>query len=436
MRADSPARVGRGARPAAAGPRVGIFGLLGQGNLGNDGSMEAVLAYLRANHSDVILDCLCTDPDLVAERYDLPAMQLRWHDTPRGPASGQADRARRGMALGLGIAIDAVRIAAWVRGHEAVIVPGMGVLETTVPMRPWKTPYWMFLLCASGRLFGTKVALVSVGANVTGRRITRRLITSAVRLSSYRSYRDQVSRDAMQQMKVDVSNDVIYPDVAFALPIPADGQAEPRSVGIGIMDYSGGNDDIRQAAELRANYIEQVTRFGRWLVDNGRPVRLFTSDTADEPVLEEIAAEVRAHRSDRGPSWVVAEPAPTIGVLMHQITLVETVVATRYHNVLYALLQAKPTLALGYAAKHEVLMSDAGLAGFCLPCKALDVSQMIELFSELERRSAELSAVIAERSRAKTLLVQRQFAEMSAALFPTEDTLAAAPRPMTARTGT
>ena len=436
MRADSPARVGRGARPAAAGPRVGIFGLLGQGNLGNDGSLEAVLTYLRANHPDVILDCLCTNPDLVAERYDLPAIQLRWHDPPRGPASGQVDPARRGMALAFGVAIDAVRIAAWVRGHEAVIVPGMGVLETTVPMRPWKTPYWMFLLCASGRVFGTKVALVSVGANVTGRRVTRRLITSAVRLAPYRSYRDEVSRNAMRQMKVDVSNDVVYPDVAFALPVPAYGQAEPRTVGIGIMDYSGGNDDIRQTAKLRLNYIAQVTRFGQWLVDNGRPVRLFTSDTADEPVLEEIAAEVRAHRADLGPSWVVAEPAPTIGDLMHQIALVETVVATRYHNVLYALLQAKPTLALGYAAKHEVLMSNAGLDGFCLPCRSLDVGEMIEQFSELELRSAELSQVIAKRNRARTLLVERQFAEMSAALFPSKDVPAAAPRPMTARTGT
>ena len=53
--------------------------------------------------------------------------------------------------------------ASWVRRHDAVIVPGMGVLEVTVPMRPWQTPYSMFLLSVSGRLFRTKVAYVSVG---------------------------------------------------------------------------------------------------------------------------------------------------------------------------------------------------------------------------------------------------------------------------------
>jgi hypothetical protein len=60
-----PGKARRRARRTSVPPRVGLFGLLGQGNLGNDGSMEAVLAYLRAEHPDVILDALCPEPDLV-----------------------------------------------------------------------------------------------------------------------------------------------------------------------------------------------------------------------------------------------------------------------------------------------------------------------------------------------------------------------------------
>ena len=413
-----PGKARRRPRRAAVPPRVGLFGLLGQGNLGNDGSMEAVLAYLRAEHPEAVLDSLCSEPDLLTARYGIPAARLRWYQPDRQPPPGLMSIARRGLGLSLGIGIDAVRTASWVRRHQAVIVPGMGVLETTVPMRPWKTPYSMFLLCASGWLFGTKVALVSVGANVTDHRITRRLITTAVRLARYRSYRDTVSRDAMQRMGVDTSGDAVYPDVAYALPAPSGACRVAGSVGIGVMDYSGGNDDLDQAAGLRANYLDQMKRFARWLVDNGRPVRLFTSDTADEPVVQEIAADVRAHRPDLGPSWVVAEPAPSITELMEQIAPVDTVVATRYHNVLYALLLAKPTLALGYAAKHQHLMEEAGLPGFCLPCKSLDVTQMIERFTELESRSVQLAQTIAERNAAKVRLVDRQLAEMSAVLFP------------------
>jgi polysaccharide pyruvyl transferase WcaK-like protein len=413
-----------------------LFGLLGQGNLGNDGSMEAVLAYLRTEHPDAILDSLCSEPDLVTERYDLPAAPLRWYQPDRRRASGITAIARRGIGLSLGVGIDALRTASWVRRHEAVIVPGMGVLETTVPMRPWKTPYWMFLLGASGWLLGTKVALVSVGANVTDHRLTRLLITTAVRLAHYRSYRDPVSKDAMQAMGVDTSQDPVYPDVAFALPVPAGDKRVPGSVGIGIMDYSGGNDDLDQADALRANYLKQMKRFGRWLVDNGRPVRLFTSDTADEPVVQEIAADIRAYRPDLGPAWVIADPAPSLTDLLQQIAPVDTVVATRYHNVLYALLLAKPTLALGYAAKHELLMAEAGLPGFCLPCRGLEASQMIERFTELETQSKRLTRIISDRNAAKLRLVDRQLAEMSAALFPAPDRVDAAAGREATRTGT
>jgi len=428
------ARIRTGA--TAGAPRVGLFGLLGQGNLGNDGSMEAVLAYLRAEHPEVILDALCSDPELVTARYDLAASRLRWYQPGRRTASGITAIARRGFGLSLGIGIDAFRTASWVRRHEAVIVPGMGVLETTVPMRPWKTPYWIFLLSASGSLFGTKVALVSVGANVTDHRLTRRLITTAVRLAHYRSYRDTVSKEAMRRMGVDTSDDAVYPDVAFALPAPAGYQRATGSVGIGVMDYSGGNDDLDRADALRANYLEQMKRFCRWLVDDGRPIRLFTSDTADEPIVQEIAADLRAYRPDLDPARVGTEPAPSLTDLLRQIASVDTVVATRYHNVLYALLLDKPTLALGYAAKHELLMADAGMPGFCLSCEALEAAQMIERFTELESQSAQLTQIISERNATKVRLVDRQLAEMSAALFPAPAGAAATAGHEAARTGT
>ena len=58
--------------------------------------------------------------------------------------------------------------------------------------------------------------------------------------------------------------------------------------------------------------------FTRWLVDNGRRVRLFVGDTnnADETVVEKILADLRTHRPDLGPTWVVADPVVTFADLM------------------------------------------------------------------------------------------------------------------------
>jgi polysaccharide pyruvyl transferase WcaK-like protein len=408
----------------AVAPRVGLFGLLGQGNLGNDGSLEAVLGYLRAAHPDVILDALCSGPELVTARYGIPAGRLRWYQSERPRTSGTTALALKCLGLGLGIGIDAIRTASWVRRHDVVIVPGMGVLEATVPMRPWQTPYSMFLLCASGRLFGTKVALVSVGTNVIHQRLTRWLITAAARLAYYRSYRDAISRDAMQRMGLDTSGDVIYPDVVFALPAPRGERGAAGAVGVGVMDYSGANEDRPQADEIRSGYIEKMTRFVLWLIEINRPVRLFTSDTADEPIVRQILASVRAQHPKLSPSQVIAEPVSSLDELMRQTASVDTVVATRYHNVLYALKLAKPTLSLGYAAKHDVLMADMGLPEFSQSVKSLDVARLIEQFTELESQSTQLRLMITQRNAEKARLVGDQFAELSAALFPASE-----PRP-------
>jgi polysaccharide pyruvyl transferase WcaK-like protein len=379
--------------------------------------MESVLAYLREKHPGAALDALCSDAATLTARYGLPAANLRWYVPERRMSQGTLSTVGRVLGLGLGVVVDAWRISAWVRRHDSVIVPGMGVLETTVPMRPWKTPYWMFLVCTSGRLSGTKVWLVGVGANVTRRRVTRWLVARAVRAAHYRSFRDQVSKDAMRDMGVDTSSDFVFPDIAFMLPVPDSVESVAGSVGIGIMDYSGNDEEIAIQDQLRANYVEQMKRFTRWLLDNGHPVRLFTSDTADQPVVEEIARDARAHRPDLAPSWIIAEPAETIAELMRQIALVDTVVATRYHNVLYALLQAKPTLALAYATKHEQLMAANGVPSFSLQCRSLDAQMMIDKFTELEQRATELRQTISENNSRKVKLVAEQLDSMSAVLL-------------------
>ncbi len=264
----------------------------------------------------------------------------------------------------LGKGIDAFRTASWVRRHDVVIVPGAGVLETSMPMRPWGLPYTMFLLCASGRLFGTKVALVSVGANVISQRLTRWLSTSAARLAFYRSYRDTMSRDAMRQRGLDTRQDHVYPDLVFGLPAPPYDPGDAQTVGVGVMDYYGTNDERRQADEMHASYVEKMKFFVRWLVDSGRRIRLLVGDTngSDDSVVQEILADLRAHRPDLDPTWVVAEPVSSFADLMRAMAPVGTVVATRYHNVVCALKLSKPTISIGYSPKNTALMADMGLS--------------------------------------------------------------------------
>lgn len=386
--------------------RIGLFGLLGSGNLGNDGSFEAVLDHLRTEHPDAEITVMCGGPEIVATRYGVETTPLNWYHGEYRTASGP-----RSIALkGFGKLVDVFRTAAWVRGHDVVIVPGMGVLESTLPLRPWGFPYSLLLLSVSGRVVGTKVALVSVGANVSTHRATRSIVGWAARLASYRSYRDEPSREAMRVMGVDVGEDHVYPDLAFALPAPSE-PVVPRSVGVGVMAYYGGNEDRARADEIYESYVDKMTRFVAGLVEDGRTVRLFIGDRADRQVVDEILAEVDS------PLLSAAEMT-TLDDVMREMSAVETVVATRYHNILCALKLAKPTLSVGYAHKNDVLMAEMGLRNFCQSARAIDLDRLVRQFGELESRASELTATLAERGIEQAQLLKRQFAALSAALLP------------------
>ncbi|MEU1191403.1 polysaccharide pyruvyl transferase family protein [Streptomyces sp. NPDC005859] len=392
--------------------RVGVFGLLGSGNLGNDGSLEAVLGYLRAAHPRAIVDALCGGPEVVAARYGIPATRLHWY---RGEYR-TASRAGAIASKGMGKLVDVVRTAAWVRRHDVVIVPGMGVLEATLPLRPWGFPYSLFLLCATGRLFGTRVALVGVGAAAIGDRPTRTLVRWSARLAAYRSYRDALSPDAMRAMGVDTARDEVYPDLAFALPTPRASapSSPPGPVCVGVMDFHGGNDDRARAEEIHRRYLDGTTRFVRALVEDGRPVRLLTGDECDAPVVAAILDAVDS-------PLVTAAEAASLADLMKEMAAADTVVATRYHNLICALKVGTPTLALSYAAKSDALMAQMGLAAYCHPAREVDTDRLLEQFRELEKRSAELRRTLTERNLAAAQRLQHQFTALTTALFPATD---------------
>ncbi|MFI5806131.1 polysaccharide pyruvyl transferase family protein [Streptomyces sp. NPDC051561] len=389
--------------------RVGVFGLLGSGNLGNDGSLEAVLGYLRAEHPDAVVDALCGGPEVVASRYGIPATRLHWY-------AGEYRTASRAGAIagkGLGKLVDVARTAAWVRRHDVVIVPGMGVLEATLPLRPWGFPYSLFLLCASGRLLGTRVALVGVGAAAIRNRPTRALVRRSARLAAYRSYRDELSRDAMHAMGVNTSRDKVYPDLAFALPTPAakNPPGPPGPVCVGVMDFHGGNDDRARAEEIHRRYLDGTTRFVRTLVEEGRHVRLLTGDACDAPVVAAILDAVDS-------PLVTAADAGSLAELMAEMAAADTVVATRYHNLVCALKVGTPTLALTYAAKSEVLMDRMGLGGFCHPAREVDADRLLKQFRALEKRAAELRRTLAGRNQVAARQLRDQFTDLTRSLFP------------------
>lgn len=238
----------------------------------------------------------------------------------------------------------------------------------------------------------------------------------SARLATYRSYRDAPSRDAMRAMGVDTARDKVYLDLAFALPTPEAGapSGSPGPVCVGVMDFHGSNDDRARADEIHRRYLDGTIRLVRTLAEEGRQVRLLTGDTCDAPVVAAILDAVDS------PLVTAAEPS-SLADLMKEMAAADTVVATRYHNLICALKSGTPTLALSYAAKSDALMDRMGLGAYCHPAREVDADRLLEQFRALEKRSADLRQTLAERNLAAARKLDDQFIELSATLFPTTD---------------
>ena len=361
--------------------RVGVFGLFGAGNFGNDASLEVMLNFLRGVRPDAELICVNCHPENVTRDFSIASLPMR-PPVPAGRYFRIVDRMLLRLPRALHMWIWTIR---QVGRFDALIIPGTGILDD-FRERPQGVPLSLFLWCLAALCCRTKVAFVSVGAGPIHNRVTRWLMKSAARTASYRSYRDQVSRSFMLSIGVKAQNDPVVPDIVFNLPMA---QRSLRSgdqqmaVGIGVMAYYGWYGTNSQAQEIYATYIDKITRFIVWLLDRGHHVRVVIGEDTDWTAVCDVLEATAALRPGLPDGSIAADTASSVHDVMAQLAETDLVVATRYHNVVCALMLGKPTISIGYAKKNDALLADMHLREFCQYIESLDVDLLTEQFSRL-----------------------------------------------------
>lgn len=371
-----------------AAPRIGLIGHFGTGNFGNDGCLEAVAGYLRATLPDSRLVCICPAPERVSAMLAIPAIPLR--------IPGRRARAFRRLGRLRDRLRDWTDCLAEVRRLDALLVPGTGILDD-FGTGPFGMPYDLVRWCLAARLTGVRIGFLSIGAGPARSRACRQMFGLAARLAHHRSYRDQASKEFVASLGLDTSRDEVFPDVAFRLPLspaaeppgaslssaPPTGAGRPLTVGLGVMAYFGWSNDSGAGAGTHEAYVDELVRFGVWLLDRGLAVRLLMGETTDRSSLMRVRDGIAARRPGAAAGYLIAEPAGGMRDLLAQIGRTDLVVATRYHVVLCALRLDRPTISLGYAGKNAALMADMGLERFCQHVDRLDAGLLREQFDAL-----------------------------------------------------
>ena len=111
-------------------------------------------------------------------------------------------------------------------------------------------------------------------------------------------------------------------------------------------------------------------------------------------VIEEFVDVLKSRNIPTDPLLLIAEPALTVKELLRQVGETEAVISARYHNLVLALIQNKPVMALSDHAKLDSLVTDFGLSQYLLPLGNLSPDVLIGKFKELENDMERLRPYI------------------------------------------
>jgi len=285
------------------------------------------------------------------------------------------------------------------RRTDMLIIPGTGLLTDAYGLLSWG-PYNMFKWSLIAKICRCKLLFVSVGAGPIYGALGRCFVKSVLSLADFRSYRDKSTMQYLKGIGLRTHTDRVYPDLVFSLPeaaIPNEDTKKSRRsvVGLGLMAYAA--IAPRLSNEVYLTYLENLVRVVRWLLAHEYDVRLLSGDLGDMRARREFRDLLRERLSVRDEGRIIDEPVFSVENLLSQIAATDIVVATRFHNVLLALLCNKPVISISFHHKCESLMSAMGLSGYCLDINDLTVDSLIEKFCDVETNVSKLKPLIREK---------------------------------------
>jgi len=194
--------------------------------------------------------------------------------------------------------------------------------------------------------------------------------------------------------------------------LPRDGSKRGKRsiVGFGLMAYAGKYSVPEPRDLIYKQYLDSLVAFARWLLARDYDIKLIIGDVCDVSVADEFKSRLKASSETYDEQRIVNQPAQSVEQLLSQIADADIVVATRFHNVLFALLLNKPVIAISFHHKCESLMNQLGLDKYCHDINQMDVSRLIEQFQDVERNAEKLKSGIKKRVEQSRAALDEQYA--------------------------
>lgn len=384
---------------------IAVFGLFGSSNLGNEATLAAFLQNMRPHLPEAGIVAITPHRFAVDQMHGLKKLAMDAMTVERAFWRIKPEWLRRVavfVATVVGEPIRRRRAIESLKGVRVLYVPGTGVIDD-FGQRTLDLPLHLDRWTAAAAAVGARVVFVSIGVSTVQDWLSRLLFKRSLRRSAYCSFRDAVSRENARALGYD--GNLIVPDLAFSLrqtvPTP-DIAWPPRTIGIGVMGYFGWNLPRAEGERVYQSYIEKIRALIGRLIERGYAVRLLIGDSwSDQRAWRDLSGSFTSVGHAKSGPRLTASTLENYDEVITEIALCDIVVATRYHNVLFALLAGRPTVSIGYSDKNEALMRSLNQAAYCNAIETLEVDAIVAQLSEIA--AANQPALSEQRSRTELM---------------------------------
>jgi polysaccharide pyruvyl transferase WcaK-like protein len=429
--------------------KIGIFGHVGNKNLGDEAIISAVIDNIRIRLPQAQIIGFTTNAEDTATRHNIPAHPIRRqiagkrggavqaagsNETHPAEKTGVVQQLKdwlKGMPWIFGTLKRIAGILALIKGiyqestflvkcHrnlegvDLLIIAGSQQLIDYVG-GPWAFPYTLFKWSVIAKIIGTKVAFLSVGAGPIYTRLGRFFDKTALSLATYRSYRDDTSCRCVNQIGLKDDRRVI-PDLAFSLNLdkyekPGPCNKDSLVVGINPVPFDDGSYWIGGGRSAYQGFTETLAFFALWLIERGHKVKFFATQLIlDPPVIADIRRIMVSNSKNKDIDANFLEATVrSLKELIDEISEMDVVVATRYHGVVLSYAANKPVLGIAYQPKTADLMRSMGQSDYTVDITKLEFEDMRRRFKMLENKSDEISMRINKEVSIWRKMVEDQY---------------------------
>ncbi len=387
--------------------KIGLLDHMGYGNLGDAATQDVAIANIKKRQPNAQLIGFSFVPADTTMRHGIPCYPIRsWYPRPATTENLAADPGGAKLKLTSALKsipfvyscakliLDFVReVLFCVQSYRAVrvldllIISGGGQLSD-LWRGPWSHPFAIFKFCLLTKVAGKKLYFLNVGAGPLDHRLSKLFARCAVRLADYKSFRDDESQKLVRGLGVKAKT-LVYPDLAYGLEVEELQNSSPRSasvpvVGINPIGFCDPRNWPRKDGAVYHDYLEKVTRFSVWLLEQGYKLRMFTTEVSlDKHAMEDLKTQLRARLAPELFNQIFWGASENVRDVLQEMSEFDFVVTSKYHGIVFSHVLRKPVISLSYGRKMDCAMQAVGQGRFNANIERFDLDWFIKAFRSL-----------------------------------------------------